>query len=102
MDIGIDNVKDVAKHADLLPLSEDGVMGKEFENKLKERKEQSKEFKDMVPEISGKCDFFSFKRKSPFTPNTGDQKHMRYDNNTNNKKIWLEQDRVFYSAALWQ
>ena len=46
MDMGIDNVKDVVKDADLLSLSGDGVMWKEFENKLKERKEKNKEFKN--------------------------------------------------------
>ena len=40
--MGVDSIKDVAKHADLLPLTGDGVLGEDFENKLKERKENLK------------------------------------------------------------
>ena len=60
VDIGLGSVKDVAKHADLLPLTGDGVLGKGFEIKLKDRKEKNKEFKDLVPEISGKKEISLF------------------------------------------
>ena len=36
LDMGLENIKDVAKKADLLPLTGDGVLGCEFENKLKQ------------------------------------------------------------------
>ena len=61
MDKGVDSIKDVAKYADSLPLTGDGVLGKDFENKLKERKKKNKEFKDLVPEF--KRDSYPFKRK---------------------------------------
>ena len=79
VDIGLDSVKDVAKHADLLPLTGDGVLGKGFEIKLKDRKEKNEEFKDLVPEISGKKETPCFKRKSSQSGSL-DSKHMKFDN----------------------
>ena len=61
------------------------LWGKNLKINSKKGKRKLKNFKDLVPEISGKRDFSSFKRKSSFTPNAGDQKHMRYDNNKNNR-----------------
>ena len=46
VDIGLDTVTDVAKHADYLSLTGGGVFGKEFGTKLKDRKEKNKEHKD--------------------------------------------------------
>ena len=54
IDMGLDNIKTVARHADSLPLTGDGVLGIDFENKLKERKEKNKEYKDLIPEVSVK------------------------------------------------
>ena len=69
----------MARQTDLLPLSGDGVLGKEFEIRLKERKEKNKEFKELVPEISGRRDFSAnLKRKAPST--SFESKQMRYDN----------------------
>ena len=53
-DMGLDSIKDVARHADSLPLTGDRVFGIDFENKLKERKEKNKEYKDLAPEVSVK------------------------------------------------
>ena len=79
VDIGLDSVKDVARQTDLLPLSGDGVLGKEFEIRLKERKEKNKEFKELVPEIFGRRDFSAnLKRKAPST--SFESKQMGYDN----------------------
>ena len=47
VDKGLDSVKDVVRQTDLLPLSGDGVLGKDFEIRLKERKEKNKEFKEL-------------------------------------------------------
>ena len=85
LDMGVDSIKDVAKHADYLPLTCDGVLGKEFETKFKERKEKNKEFKDLVPEI--KRDFDPLKRKSSYPTNAGDQKQSRFDNSRNSRKF---------------
>ena len=41
-DLGLDNIKDVARHADSLPLMGDRVLGIDLKNKLKERKEKTK------------------------------------------------------------
>ena len=98
VDMGLDSVKDVDKHADLLPLTGDGVLGKEFEVKLKERKEKNKEFKDLVPEISGKKETPSFKRKSTSQAGSWYSKHMRFDNERSNRNYG--QNRIEYSTSL--
>ena len=54
MGSGVNNIKDIAKHIDQLPLTGDGALGKECDNKLKDRKENNKEYKDLVPEITRK------------------------------------------------
>ena len=96
LDMGDDSIKDVAKHADYLPLTGDGVLGKEFETKLKERKEKNKEFKDLVPEI--KQDSLPLKRKSNYPTNARDQKQSRFDNGRNNRSF--SQNRSEYSTQL--
>ena len=64
VDMGLENVKDVGKQADLLPLTADGVMGSFFGKKLKYRKEKNKEMKDLIPEIETKKNSNkNFKRK---------------------------------------
>ena len=64
VDIGLDTVTNVAKHADYLSLTGNGVFGKEFETKLNDRKERNKEYKDLVPE-NEKRDFKNnLKRKA--------------------------------------
>ncbi|MCW4343718.1 MAG: hypothetical protein N0E48_10205 [Candidatus Thiodiazotropha endolucinida] len=98
VDMGLDSVKDVAKHADLLPLRGNGVLGKDFETKLKDRKEKNKEFKDLVPEISGKKETPSFKRKSSTQLGSWDSKHMRYENERNNRNYG--QNRTEYNTPL--
>lgn len=95
MDMGVDSIKDVAKHADLLPLTGDGVLGKDFETKLKDRKEKNKEFKDLVPEI--KRDSFPTKRKANYTPGARDQKQARFDNS---KARTFTPNRTDYSTPL--
>ena len=80
VDTGLDTVKDVAKHADLLPLTGDGVFGKEFETKLKDRKEKNKEYKDLVPEIGRRDYQSSLKRKAQSTNNNDNPKQRRFDN----------------------
>ena len=40
VDMGLDSVKDIAKQAELLPLTDQGVLGSAFEEKLKDRKEK--------------------------------------------------------------
>lgn len=62
VDMGLENIKDVAKQADLLPLTADGVMGFSFETKLKDRKEKNKEMNDLIPEIETKKNSNNFKR----------------------------------------
>ena len=96
MDKGVDSIKDVAKYADSLPLTGDGVLGKDFENKLKERKEKNKEFKDLVPEF--KRDSYPLKRKNNFSTNVRDQEQPRFDNPRNN--INLCQNRSEFSTPL--
>ena len=43
--VELENVKDIAKQADLLPLTSDGVLRSDFETKLKDRKEKNEEMK---------------------------------------------------------
>ena len=64
VDIGLGSVKDVAKHADLLPLTGDGVLGKGFEIKLKDRKENNKSCRRTASSPAGYilyCDIFIIK-----------------------------------------
>lgn len=96
LDMGVDSIKDVPKHADYLRLTGDGVLGKEFETNLKERKEKNKEFKDLVPEI--KRDLNPLKRKSSYPTNARDQKQSRFDNSRNNRNF--TQNRSEYSTPL--
>ena len=97
LDMGLENVKDVAKQADLLPLTGDGVLGSEFENKLKLRKEKNKEYKDLVPEVTGKQNFAP-KRKAPASSNSQDQKQMRFENNKSNRNY--SHNKPEYSTPL--
>ena len=39
VDMGLENIKDVAKQTEVLPLTGDGVLGLGFQSKLKDRKE---------------------------------------------------------------
>ena len=94
-DMGLDSIKDVARHADSLPLTGDGVLGIDFENKLKERKEKNKEYKDLIPEVSVKQSLAP-KRKATYTTNTHEQKQMRFDNSRNYRSYG--QNRPEYSA----
>lgn len=84
VDMGLENVKDVAKQADLLPLTGDGVMGSSFETKLKDRKEKNKEMKDLIPEIEHKKTFNkNFKRKAS-SSNQYSDKQRRYNDSSRN------------------
>ena len=96
MAIGVDSIIDVAKYADYLPLTGDGVLGKDFENKLKERKEKNKKIKDLVPEF--KHDSYLLKRKAIFSSNVRDQKQTRFDNSRSNRN--LSQNRSEFSIPL--
>lgn len=83
VDMGLENIKDVAKQADLLPLTADGVMGSSFETKLKDRKEKNKEMKDLIPEIETKKNSNkNFKRKAS-NFQYGD-KQRRYNDSSRN------------------
>ena len=80
VDMGLDNVKDIAKQAELLPLTGEGVLGSAFEEKLKDRKEKLKEMKDLVPELETKrTSFQGFKRKTSYSGQYGDIKQRRYN-----------------------
>ena len=83
-----------------LPLTGDGVLGKGFEIKLKDRKEKNEEFKDLVPEISGKKESPCFKRKSSSQSGSWDSKHMRFDNERNNRNYGQNTCRTEYSTPL--
>lgn len=84
VDMGLENIKDVAKQTDLLPLSGDGVLGSSFETKLKDRKEKNKEMKDLIPELEPKKNFGqNFKRKSTSSFQYGN-KQRRYNDNSRN------------------
>ena len=62
----IRQVKDVSRQTDLSPLTGDGVLGNDFDTIPKKRKKNNEEFKEQVPEISGRCDFIAkLKRKAP-------------------------------------
>ena len=66
--IGVDIVKDVSRLADLLSLAWGGVLGKEFEAKLKKRKENNKKVqrfgsRDSFVRKAGL--FKQFQKKSP-------------------------------------
>ena len=80
VDMGLDSVKDIAKQAELLPLTGEGVLGSAFEEKLKDRKEKLKEMKDLVPELETKrMSFQGFKRKTSYSGQYGDIKQRRYN-----------------------
>ena len=98
VDMGLDSVKVVAKHADSSPLIRDGVFDKYFEIRLKDRKVKSMKFLDLVPEISEKKETPSFKRKSTSLSGSWDSKHMRYDNERNDKKYGKK--RTVYSTTM--
>ena len=93
--MGLDSIKDVARHADSLPLTGDGVVGIDFENKLKERKEKNIGYKDLIPEVTVKQSLAQ-KQKATYTTNTHEQKQMRFDNSRNYKSYG--QNRPEYSA----
>lgn len=84
VDMGLENVRDLSKQADLLPLTHDGVLGTAFESKLKDRKEKNKEMKDLIPELEPKKTATqSYKRKA-YTGNQYGDKHRRYNNSSKN------------------
>ena len=78
--MGLDNIKDVARHVDSLPLMGDGVLGIDSKSKLRERTEKNKDHKDLIPDVSVKQSLAP-KRKATFTTNIHKQKQMRFDNN---------------------
>lgn len=80
VDMGLENVKDVANQANSLPLTGDGVLGSSFEAKLKDRKEKNKEAKDLVPELEPKK--YPSKRKS--SNYSYENKQRRYNDNSKN------------------
>ena len=43
IDMGLENIKDVVKQAEVLPLTGDGVLGSGFQSKLKDCKEKNNE-----------------------------------------------------------
>ena len=97
VDMGLDSVKDVSKHADFLPLTGDGVFGSEFEEKLKARKEKNKEYKDLVPE-AGKREFL--KRKAQSSNSNDNQKQRRFDNSRSGGNSW--QTGADYNNRGWK
>ena len=54
IDMGLENIKDVGKPAEVLPLAGDGVQGLGFQTKLKNGKEKNNETKDLVPELESR------------------------------------------------
>lgn len=82
VDMGLENVKDLYKQADLLPLSSEGVLGTAFETKLKNRQEKNKEMKHLLPELESRKNQ-SLKRKSSSGNQYGD-KQRRYNDYSRN------------------
>ena len=64
MDIGVDSIKDIAKYADPLPLTGDGVLGKDFENKLK--KKEGEKQRIQRPGTRIQTGFLLFKEENHF------------------------------------
>lgn len=62
-DTGLHEYKDLQKAAITSPLSGDGIFGKQFENKLKERQEKDKQLTELMPELNKR--YVIPKRKAP-------------------------------------
>ncbi|VDI49373.1 Hypothetical predicted protein [Mytilus galloprovincialis] len=65
-DTGLEDITELNDKFLSLKLSSDGVLGKDFEEKLKNRSETNKQIKDLLPELTRKSatSTSSFKRKS--------------------------------------
>ncbi|CAG2218405.1 unnamed protein product [Mytilus edulis] len=66
LDTGLEDITELNDKFLSLKLSSDGVLGKDFEEKLKNRSETNKQIKDLLPELTRKSatSTSSFKRKS--------------------------------------
>ena len=85
VDMGFENVKDIAKQTDLLPMTNDDVLSSGFETKLKDSKENNKEMKDLIPELKPKRNPNQgpYKRKAGSMGQYGD-KQRRYNDSSKN------------------
>ena len=63
VDMGLENINDLVKQAEVLPLTGDGVLGSGFQPKLKDRKEKNNEINDLVRELESRK-FMPNKRRS--------------------------------------
>lgn len=79
LDSGLSDLKAFTGQLNSLPLTSDGVFGKELENKLKDRADQTKRLKDLIPDFERPKSTGNFKRKSSYTPSESWSKKPRMD-----------------------
>ena len=80
--MGLENIKDVAKQAEVLPLTGDEALGLGFQSKLKDCKEKNNEMKDLVPELESRK--FKPKQRSSTDAIQYGKKHSVLSDNTKN------------------
>ena len=80
VDTGLEDISELNDKFLSLKLSSEGVLGKDFEEKLKSRSETNKQIKDLLPELNRKSSSTtSFKRKSTVPPQVQDAKVAKTD-----------------------
>lgn len=67
-DTGLQDYKDLQKTALSAPLSSDGIFGKDFEQRLKERQEKDKQLTELMPELNKR--YVIPKRKATTAPDS--------------------------------
>jgi len=75
-DTGLYELEDASKFTNL-PLSGDGLFGKDLESLLKSRKEMKKQMEDLVPDLS--------RKRKTYSKNSYDAKKQRLDTNKPNR-----------------
>ena len=80
VDTGLEDISELNDTFLSLKLSSEGVLGKDFEEKLKSRSETNKQIKDLLPELNRKPSSTTcFKRKSTVKPQVQDAKVSKTD-----------------------
>ena len=80
VDTGLEDISELNDKFLSLKLSSEGVLGKDFEEKLKSRSETNKQIKDLLPELNRKPSSTTcFKRKSTVKPQVQDAKVAKTD-----------------------
>ena len=78
VDTGLEDISELNDTFLSLKLSSEGVLGKDFEEKLKSRSETNKQIKDLLPELNRKPSSTTcFKRKSTVKPKYKMQKWQK-------------------------